>query len=73
MKQRGQAICFKHVTGCEKRDHIAQFLNFHFKTLITWKYTATTLHGVTILTSFCYNTHKEFCTTPTSGLGGASA
>ena len=24
-------------TGYEKRDHIARFLNFHFKTLITWK------------------------------------
>jgi len=25
------------VTGYEKRDHIAHFLNFHFKTLITLK------------------------------------
>ena len=47
------------MTGYEKRDHIAQSI-------------AATDFGVMILTS-SYYTHKEFCATPTSGFGRASA
>jgi len=56
----------------EKRDCIVHFLNFHFKTHNLESIAATDFNfGVMILKSSCY-TRKEFCTTPTSGLGRAS-
>jgi len=55
---------------CEKGPYHT-FSEFHFKIHNLESIAATDFYfGVMILTSSCY-THKDFCATPTSGLGGS--